>query len=328
MIRSSRLYQFFVTDDTARWQAFAISLIFSVVAGLAFLVAGLPERMAAGIACVVSVGVFLFLASRYVGSSGRVRSHGIGRTRRDAFAVAKLAIVASANWAVEALLGNVASAFIFAGACTKAVRADQSVSATRAAFYKAVVAAHLQSSPVPEQKRLRTAYAQLAFAEEYASVVAATGRPANVSTEQQMTAELNNPVWFRGESKTAGLDFHPHSGEAAAFAVGRDLILDTMTFRCSPTRLVERAPALLKLIGYPRVIVKNCNVIGFSQELSNIGWFDVLFEDCSITVSGPTLSLVNASFRNCAVSCSEQVAHVFPAVASGNASGITFYLNR
>ena len=48
-------------------------------------------------------------------------------------------------------------------------------------------------------------------------------------------------------------------------------------------------------------VFDKATIKGFTQTLDNIGWIDVVFEQCTLTYAGSHLTLVNVRMKDCSI---------------------------
>jgi len=321
-----RLYQLFITDDRARWKYFMISVSLATAVGTGLFALGMNEKVALISVSLFSMVIFSSLALRYCARQPlKQTQHVFTDSRRNMLVWVKLLLIGAADWVVGFALSDTATVLAFANAAAEGVRNDKVIASTaRLMVATAVIDSQIGNAPKSSRPKFISARALLSSAQTYAQIREKVPAATAIRSEAELrnfTEKLERPVWLQGGLGSA-LMFGGH-GEFA-MATGRDMIFESLTLEAPPTSPPMRPPTFLKLIGEPRVIVKNCTIRSLSQDLSNIVWFDVLFDECDLEIPRSNLTLVNVSFKNCSISCDDTLARDVPALCSGSASSITF----
>jgi hypothetical protein len=313
-----RLHVLFFEDHLSWMAMHATSIVVSVLIGFLFSLSGAPVKGCVIATCVTACFVVLIWAYRY-----SQRAVSIRYPAQNVFARRSLLLsimIGAAEWAFEAALGNVTAAVMFAQTAEVAVSQNRDVSLPRIAFSKAAIESHLTKASGDIRARLLVARALLSSAQVYARIKRAN--PIYVPPGNQAAVEPSNHTqWMVGESRTTTNLIW--AGTGPFIRTARDSGFDSLTFKIAGNPIPSQSPICIEVVGSPSVIVKNCTIMFFSQNLAGITWFDVLFEGCTIEVPRSNVILVNVSFNDCTILCDEDFAKDNPKLCSGNASNVT-----
>jgi hypothetical protein len=312
------LYDFFVTDDRSRWRAFIISGSAGTVVGVLLFIVGVREQVSALVACISNIIAFMTVMFGYSPSKTRIKQDETLRFRRSLAVFVKLPLVAGATWLLEALSGNVFAAVAYAAKAQDAVKNGNTLPIGHIILARTIIELHLTRATGDLRSQLIVAQAILASAQTYTSI---RDRGPDVVGPTTSVASLRRPVWLIGSGAAGTI----RSTARPAFRTDRDMIVDSFTVSFD-RQFPFTSPNFIEVVGNPLVIVTNCTVQGYSQDLSRVVWFNVVFENCSISASGKNLTLVNVTLKNCEVHCDEAITHWIPQMCKGNASNITFSL--
>lgn len=322
-----RLCQFLVLDNRARHRAFMIAASLSITAGTMAFVGGLSERDALIMVSVLSVAIFSYLGLRYaMAPTFRVPQRVPGRQDRARLLWIQLGLVGAADWVIAALVGSPAPAIAFANTARQALKENRGISTINVDLSKALIMSHLPRSSQPLRTQLLSARAVLSSAQVYSSVKSsvASNKPyiSKHPDPESIRQLLNRPLMWVGASRSGStLEFV--GGSQPKLLVRHDLIIDTMTLEAVRVQPPERPPVLFQLQGGVQVFLKNCTIRYVTQNLSRVACFNVLFESCSVDLRGPEVVLVDVSFRNCDISCTQATKREFPQLLTGNGTNIT-----
>jgi hypothetical protein len=167
-----RLYDFFITDDSARMKAFVWCAAFGIASSMeAHFLLGVDETISAIILASVTTIVLLIYVALYVTvfsvQPQKVGDLAIGRRRTlKLFLVS--ALESAAALLVTDFLEDTSAAMAYAGMALFEVRAGGNVSPLRIELAKqAITAAMRNSSPIVSKDILAHAYTEMVLAEFY-----------------------------------------------------------------------------------------------------------------------------------------------------------------
>ena len=139
-----------------------------------------------------------------------------------------------------------------------------------------------------------------------------------------MSSGSVNPTRFIGVGSHRGSVIIPAPSIDSAFFIqpGSDVILQNLAFAAGrkPGAGKKQSVILGSTARGQKVIVVDCSVSGFSQDLSGIIWVNVQFDRCDIEVGGGELNLLHVSFTNCKIVENRQIGRLIAATSGQDIS--------
>jgi hypothetical protein len=232
----------------------------------------------------------------------------------------KLLIVATTDWAIDSVLGNLAWAIAFSRTAEAATRADKRVSAIKVAIAKRTITAALSQASETEQRKLVTAYSRVVSTQIYDEA----RRGGKVFLGRNALDALQIPkhaIIITSDSDEGYVTFRmPFAG--VHIRLGHQFMIFERLEFLGPAPPLNAT--LLAVTQPSKILVKNCIIRNYNQNLDGISWFDVTFEACEITTTLHDVLLLNVAFKDCSLNVPQSAFFPLSASAKLTASGITY----
>lgn len=278
-----RFFLFLVTDDHARWRALLWSWAGGTALGSVAASSGVATSTLAVLSITSSLLIFSVFMTRYViGTKGVPIEERLSHPRRAFMDFVYAGATAALFLALDRLLSSPQAVHAAVGEALKAMRASEPVSKTQA------FATYLKAERILKQRAL-SGPARAQALSDFATVKAAL----IYSDTQQRKVAAPPTDFVRGER--SGLVFSPPT-PTIMFRNFRKTLFAGINFSTTTP-----GSGILKAERRDFIVFVDSSVEGFTQDLDNIVWVNVVFRKCRLVYSGEALTMVNVLMKDCTI---------------------------
>lgn len=299
---SSALYSLFVTDDVARLRVALVAIAAGATLGsIGSIFGGLDLTGSSIITAVGSVIVLAMLVWRYVRNYApeTATRAGYGSDRRAFLNAGLISFLEAAATAITVFVFlGVDSAVAYARVAISAVKSGQRVSPIKVAIATQAVANALEHTKNEQRLReLRNAYTLLACARVYERA-ASDARVVVTTDPKSGLPGAFHRIIVQGAGGDRSASFKATYGGPLFSIRNPNLIFENFTFEGPPPPFKGE---MIQLLGPSNILVKNCTIRNFVQNLDGIVWVEVTFENCEIHSSLDDTLVVDVDLISCSL---------------------------